>query len=88
MVELGVNVTAIHKTLIFNQAAWLKPYIEFNINIRKMAKNDFEKDFYKLMNDSVFGKTMENVKNRIDLRLAVDEKKKKIRKYKLEYSLT
>ena len=73
--KLGMKLKRIYRGIKFVESEWMKPYIDMNTKLRAEAKNNFEKDHYKLMNNSVFGKTMENIRNRVNVKLVNNEEK-------------
>ena len=71
----GLVLERIHRAIEFNQTDWMKPYIDFNAKLRTAATNDFKKDFFKLMNNSVFGKTMENIRKHRNIKPVTNKDK-------------
>ena len=79
--DMGLELKAVHRAISFEQSPWMEPYIRKNTELRKGAKNEFEKDFFKLMNNSVFGKTIENLRKRQSIKL-VDNRKAALKEIK------
>ena len=77
--QIGMVVSIVHRVLQFQQTPWLKPYIHFNTKQRSLATTVFGKDSYKLMKNSVFGKTQENLRKRVNIELITNAKLLKIR---------
>ncbi|XP_034266860.1 uncharacterized protein LOC117661806 [Pantherophis guttatus] len=76
--SLGMRLKKIHRALRFKQSPWMEPYIRMNTDLRKKASSDFEEDLYKLMNNSVFGKTIENLRKRVNVKLVRANEEKKL----------
>ena len=73
--ELGLKITCVHGGIMLRQSSWMEPYIRKNTELRKLAQTNFEKDFFKLMNNSVFGKTIENIRKRQNITLVHNREK-------------
>ena len=75
VLQHGLKLDGIHQAIEFDQSPWLKTYIDFNSQLRMAVTNDFEKDFFKLMNNSVFRKTMENIRKHRNIKIVTTEEK-------------
>ena len=78
--SLGMKIKKVHRVLEFDQSPWMEPYIRLNTELRKKTNSSFAKEFFKLMNNSSFGKTMENIRNRVDVKIMRSTDKEKFRK--------
>ena len=78
-IQLGIKVDKVHKILTFDEKPFLKEYIDLNTELRKKAKNDLENDLFKLMNNAIFGKSMENVLNKSNIKLINNDPEKLLR---------
>ena len=85
-IKYGLKIRKIHGGITFHESPWMKPYIEKNTKLRMLSKNNFESDFFKLMNNSVFGKTMENIRNRVDIKLVTTPKQTEKYIYRSNYT--
>ncbi|GBM40973.1 hypothetical protein AVEN_250299-1 [Araneus ventricosus] len=74
-VQLEMKISKIHRILQFEQTPFLKPYVDLNTSLRQKATTEFQKNFFKLMNNSIFGKTMESIRRRANIRICCNEKK-------------
>ena len=85
-VKHGLKITKIHRGIVFHESPWMKSYIDKNTQLRMQSKTKFESDFFKLMNNSVFGKTIENIRKRTDIRLATTQEQAEKYIYKPNYT--
>ena len=72
----GLVLKEVHSAISFNQDEWLKPYIEMNNKLRTEAKNEFDKDFFKLINNTVFGRLLENVRKHRHIKFVTTERRR------------